>query len=266
MEIAVAAAAAQGQAMFDKMKGSLDRQKAAWKKHWDEQEEGAKRAAAATKEWQELVEAGNKKAEEAERERHEAAMAHIQDLRDVAASLMELGDIGGGAFGGLMTLGAGFVAVLANLKLRTEENISSLQKMAGAIQGAASAYKSGSVLGGAASGASAGAMFGPIGAGIGAVVGGLFGFLGSKKKKQEEEQRKAIEAQNKALEDQRKRIEALTTAMGGLDLMAKGVTASSQDGFDRLGRYAVAAFSAFIKQTGDISSGRSRSSGPVSIR
>jgi hypothetical protein len=191
----------------------------------------------------------------------------LDDLRGVADAVFDLGDAFGGTLGDVLQFGAGALNVLVNLNDEAVRNQSTIQKLGGAIQGAAAAFQSGSLLGGAAAGASAGAAFGPLGAGIGAVAGGLLGLFGGAKKAREElnklkdqvigshgslqnfakaaakagvdvskafstkdpkEFKRLVDEANEAMEAQQKRIEGVKTAMGGLELMTKGFAAQME--------------------------------------
>lgn len=71
-----------------------------------------------------------------------------------------------------------------------------------------------------------------------------------------------IDQLNKAAEEQKKRWEGVQTALGGLELRTQGFAASmanvnealakDEDSWQRLGRYAVATFGAYVRETGDV--------------
>lgn len=76
------------------------------------------------------------------------------------------------------------------------------------------------------------------------------------------ELKRIMDQLNKAAEEQKKRWEGVQTALGGLELRTKGfadhmaqvgtVLAKDEDSFQRLGRYAVATFGAYVRETGDV--------------
>lgn len=156
----------------------------------------------------------------AEQEAEEFARL-LDDMRDLGAAAMDLGEAIGGALGGVISFGGGALDVLARLNDDAIRDATTMQKLAGVVQGAASAFQSGSIFKGALAGASAGAAFGPIGAGIGAVAGGLLGLFGKAKKAREElekMQRELTKLKDEALKANGG-IEGLTKAFNrvGLD-------------------------------------------------
>lgn len=185
------AATKQGQAILDGLrKQTLDAEAAESKARIDRASDTAKRIVEAyidgkKKEEDAAIKAAEikKKFDEAELAARERQVAH---MREMAGVLFEIGQTAGGAFGEVVSAGGAALQVLANLKDQTLQNASAWEKVAGAIQGAFAAYKSGSVLGGAATGAMAGAAFGVPGAIIGGLAGGILGFLGGKSKAKEE--------------------------------------------------------------------------------
>lgn len=126
-----------------------------------------------------------------------------QQLLDLANALQQFADEMGGFLGGMLSLGAGAIAIMEGLKEATArangelEQLSRTQKALIVIQGAQAAFNAGknansfggAALGGAMQGAAAGAQFGPLGAVIGGVGGALLGLFGHAKKVREEMER-----------------------------------------------------------------------------
>ena len=122
--------------------------------------------------WNAYIDAQNRAAEE-------KFMGEMEEISSLGVAVSELGVAFESDFvrgvGEAITAFGEFGAMAAKAQTAT-------QKATVAIQAAAFAYKSGSVMSGAAAGAQAGSMFGPWGAAIGAAAGGLLGFLGKAKR------------------------------------------------------------------------------------
>lgn len=100
----------------------------------------------------------------------------------------------------------------ADAAMAFEEATTKAGKAAAIVQGATSAYRSGSLLGGATTGAMLGFQVGgPIGAGIGAIGGALLGLFGKAKKLREE---------------MRKLRDSFVESMGGMDALKQKAAAA----------------------------------------
>jgi len=163
----------------------------------------------------------DKEWQQAQDEEIEKTQKQIESLFDLGGAMQHLGEVAGGTFGSLISLGGSFVNVLAGVKANAAGTLSTIDKFAIGITAIANIIQNGpagkgrGAMSGAMAGAGAGAQIGGWwGAAIGGIVGGIVGFFsgGSKQRKLDQEKARQ-EAEQKATE----RAARIATGQGRME-------------------------------------------------